>query len=71
MAMAVEGKAPFAISGITPLCSTWYKVFGNLTDSTKTLLFVLHGGPAAGHNYLLSLSSLSEPVIFYNQLGCG
>jgi len=69
--MAVEGKAPFAIAGVTSSCSTWYKVFGDLTDSTKIPLFVLHGGPAAGHDYLLSLRTLSELVIFYDQLGCG
>lgn len=69
--MAVEGKAPFTIDGITSPCYTWYKVFGELTDTTKTPLFVLHGGPAAGHEYLLSLSTLLEPVIFYDQLGCG
>jgi L-proline amide hydrolase len=71
MAMAVEGKAPFTIDGITSTCYTWYKVFGDLTDSTKTALFLLHGGPAAGHEYLLSLNSLSEPAILYDQLGCG
>jgi L-proline amide hydrolase len=71
MAMAVEGKAPFAIDGITSSCYTWYKVFGDLTDPTKTPLFVLHGGPGAGHECLVSLNSLSELVILYDQLGCG
>lgn len=71
MALAVEGKAPFAINGIKSPCETWYKVFGNLTDSTKTPLFILHGGPAAGHEYLLGLRTLSELVIFYDQIGCG
>lgn len=71
MATAVEGTAPFAIEGVTSSCKTWYKVFGDLTDSTKVPLFILHGGPAAGHEYLLSLSTLSELVIFYDQIGCG
>jgi proline iminopeptidase len=33
----------------------------------------LHGGPGAGHNYLLPLAALAgdRPVIFYDQLGCG
>jgi L-proline amide hydrolase len=71
MKMMVEGKAPFAIEGVPSSCYTWYKIFGDFTDSTKTPLFVLHGGPAAGHEYLLSLRTLSESVIFYDQLGCG
>jgi proline-specific peptidase len=68
--MAIEGKAPFAVEGIETPCETWYKVFGDLKDSTQTPLIVLHGGPAAGHEYLLSLHTLSDLVIFYDQLGC-
>src|SRR5262245_50083565 len=39
----------------------------------KTPLLMLHGGPGAGHNYLLPLKALADerPVIFYDQLGCG
>jgi proline iminopeptidase len=39
----------------------------------KTPLLMLHGGPGAGHNYLLSMNALADerPVIFYDQLGCG
>jgi proline iminopeptidase len=39
----------------------------------KTPLLLLHGGPGAGHNYLLPFLALSRdrPVIFYDQLGCG
>jgi len=38
-----------------------------------TPLLLLHGGPGAAHNYLLSMAALGEgrPVIFYDQLGCG
>jgi len=38
-----------------------------------TPLLLLHGGPGAGHNYLLPLRALANerPVIFYDQLGCG
>lgn len=34
---------------------------------------MLHGGPGAAHNYLLSMKALADerPVIFYDQLGCG
>ena len=39
----------------------------------KTPLLMLHGGPGAAHNYLLSMKALADerPVIFYDQLGCG
>jgi proline-specific peptidase len=69
--MAIEGKAPFAVEGIESPCETWYKVFGDLKDATKTPLIVIHGGPAAGHEYLLALHSLLDVVVFYDQLGCG
>ncbi|KAF2651559.1 proline-specific peptidase [Lophiostoma macrostomum CBS 122681] len=71
MTTIAEGKAPFAVDGVASTCYTWYKAFGDLTNTTKTPLFVLHGGPAAGHEYLLSLHTLSDLVIFYDQLGCG
>jgi proline iminopeptidase len=36
-------------------------------------LLLLHGGPGAAHNYLLSMSALGDerPIILYDQLGCG
>jgi len=39
----------------------------------KTPLLMLHGGPGAAHNYLLSMKALADerPVVFYDQLGCG
>ncbi len=48
----------------------WWKKLG---AGSKTPLLTLHGGPGAGHNYLLSLAELADerPVIFYDQLGCG
>ena len=47
----------------------WKRVGGG----AKTPLLVLHGGPGAGHNYLLPLAALGDEraVIFYDQLGCG
>ncbi|MDB5678635.1 proline iminopeptidase-family hydrolase [Sphingomonas bacterium] len=47
----------------------WMKVGGG----GGTPLLTLHGGPGAGHNYLLPLRALADqrPVIFYDQLGCG
>jgi proline iminopeptidase len=48
----------------------WWRRFGS---GGKTPLLALHGGPGAGHNYLLPLAALADerPVIFYDQLGCG
>jgi proline iminopeptidase len=48
----------------------WWKRVGS---GSKTPLLTLHGGPGAGHDYLLPLAALAEdrPVIFYDQLGCG
>jgi proline iminopeptidase len=47
----------------------WMKVGAG----AKTPLLTLHGGPGAGHNYLLPLKALADerPVVFYDQLGCG
>lgn len=48
----------------------WWRRVG---AGPKTPLLLLHGGPGAGHNYLLPFLALSRdrPVIFYDQLGCG
>jgi len=48
----------------------WYRRVGN---GPKTPLLLLHGGPGAGHDYLLPMAALADerPVIFYDQLGCG
>ena len=48
----------------------WYRRVGT---GPKTPLLLLHGGPGAGHDYLLRMAALADerPVIFYDQLGCG
>jgi proline iminopeptidase len=48
----------------------YWRKFGS---GGKTPLLLLHGGPGASHNYLLSLKALADerPVIFYDQLGTG
>jgi proline iminopeptidase len=48
----------------------WWKRVGS---GSKTPILTLHGGPGAGHNYLLPLQALASDrqVIFYDQLGCG
>ena len=59
-----EGRA--AVPGGT----IWWKKVGS---GSKPPLLTLHGGPGAGHNYLLPLAALADerPVVFYDQLGCG
>src|SRR5205085_5052451 len=54
----------------------WYRVTGELRAGNATApapLVVLHGGPGATHDYLLSLADLgrSRAVIHYDQIGNG
>ena len=68
-----EGKAPFQIPGIEEEGFTYYKIFGDLSSPSPRVV-VLHGGPGAGHEYLLAFSELwtryGLPVVFYDQIGC-
>ncbi|KAI1502659.1 proline-specific peptidase [Biscogniauxia marginata] len=68
-----EGTVEFPVRGLPEPCQTWYKVVGDLADSKKTPLIVLHGGPGACHDYLLPLTDLapSVPLVFYDQIGNG
>ena len=62
-----EGRARFGAY------ETWYRISGDLT-MRKRPVFILHGGPGAGHNYVDSYKLLSlqdRAVIHYDQLGCG
>ena len=73
---AREGNIPFNVPEVTRSCYTFYKIFGDLSaPDAKPPLIVLHGGPGAGHDYLLPLAELasdySTPVIFYDQIGNG
>ncbi|OTB03439.1 hypothetical protein M426DRAFT_23802 [Hypoxylon sp. CI-4A] len=68
-----EGKAPFQIPSIKEPCFTYYKIIGDLSSGAPPVI-VLHGGPGAGHEYLLTFQGLWRdyglPVIFYDQIGC-
>lgn len=69
-----EGRAPFPITEKYDIpCSTYYKIFGDLTTGAPPVV-VIHGGPGAGHEYLLSFADLwpryGLPVVFYDQIGC-
>lgn len=68
-----EGKAPFKIPSIDEPCFTYYKIIGDLSSGTPPVV-VAHGGPGAGHEYLLTFADLWReyglPVVFYDQIGC-
>jgi L-proline amide hydrolase len=62
-----EGYAPFDVY------QTWYRVTGDLR-AAKAPVVVLHGGPGATHDYLLSVADLADQgraVVHYDQLGNG
>lgn len=64
---SVEGRARFGEH------ETWYRVTGDL-GSGKVPVFILHGGPGAGHNYVDAYKLLAlngRAVVHYDQLGCG
>src|SRR3954463_13553974 len=66
-----EGKVEFQIGDET--AETWYRIEGDLGGGPAPLV-VLHGGPGATHDYLLSLTDLARDgraVVFYDQAGNG
>lgn len=71
--ISFEGNIPFKYQG--KAYQTHYKVFGNISDKTRTPVVVLHGGPGLSYDYLSPFSDLSTtyktPVILYDQLGNG
>ncbi|KAJ3484606.1 hypothetical protein NLG97_g7015 [Lecanicillium saksenae] len=65
-----EGIAVFSVPGLAEPCETWYRTVGEV-NSSATPLVILHGGPGVCHDYLLPLTDLSVPLIFYDQIGNG
>ena len=67
------GTVPFQPHIIDTPCQTYYKIIGDLSSPSPRLVIV-HGGPGAGHEYLLPYGQLWEqfgiPVVFYDQVGC-
>src|SRR6478752_9700369 len=69
-----EGTVAFPFAGEE--AETWYRVTGELRPGDSAApapLVVLHGGPGATHDYLLSLADLADgrAVVHYDQLGNG
>lgn len=48
----------------------WWKTVGS---APGTAILTLHGGPGAGHDYLMPMAALASDrrLVFYDQLGCG
>ncbi|KAF8960215.1 proline-specific peptidase [Flammula alnicola] len=72
-AKMTDGKIDFKYNGET--FQTYFKLFGDLANRTRTPLIFLHGGPGLVHDYLVPFAELTEkynvPVIIYDQLGNG
>ena len=68
-----EGYIPFVREGQT--YQTYYKIFGDLENRTRTPVVGVHGGPGLVHDYLAPFSDLTAsagvPVVLYDQLGNG
>lgn len=69
-----EGTVPFDLGDET--AETWFRVTGDLSKDAETPapLVVLHGGPGATHDYVLSIADLARDgraVVHYDQLGNG
>src|SRR3954469_20211517 len=66
-----DDRVEFQIGDET--AETWYRIEGDLGGGGAPLV-VLHGGPGATHDYLLSLTDLARDgraVVFYDQVGNG
>lgn len=70
MAIA-KGQAVFNVPGLAEPCHTWYMTVGDVQRIDMTPLVILHGGPGACHDYLLPLTDLPVPLVFYDQIGNG
>jgi len=65
--------APFKVG--SEIFKTSYTIFGDLNSGTRPLI-VLNGGPGIPHSYMLPHANLyrtrgQQPVVLYDQLGCG
>jgi len=68
-----EGAVALPLDGET--ASTWFRITGDLEPAesgSPAPLIVVHGGPGASHDYLLSIADLAaggRAVVHYDQLG--
>ena len=66
-----EGTVPFELPN-GEVAETWFRITGDL-EAGGVPLVLLHGGPGATHDYLLSMTDLAadRAVVHYDQLGNG
>jgi L-proline amide hydrolase len=66
-----EGTVQFEL-GNGEIAETWFRITGDLETGGAPLV-LLHGGPGATHDYLLSMADLAagRAVVHYDQLGNG
>ncbi|KAF2152151.1 proline-specific peptidase [Myriangium duriaei CBS 260.36] len=69
-----EGYIPFKIPSIDKPCSTYFKVFGDLSCGRSPVI-CLHAGPGHVHQIQIDFAELwprhGVPVIFYDMIGFG
>ncbi|EIW80650.1 proline iminopeptidase [Coniophora puteana RWD-64-598 SS2] len=71
-----EGTMDFDVPSVGKRCQTWYKIYGDLADHSRTPTIILHGGPGYPHYYVEPIAQtlatrLSSSAVIYDQLGCG
>lgn len=70
-----EGEVVWEAPNAGKPCKTWFKILGDLGSTSDPVLIALHGGPGAGHEYLVPLADLYKPygisTVLYDQIGCG
>lgn len=70
-----EGEFAWEVPNAGKPCKTWFKILGDLESTHGPVLIALHGGPGAGHEYLVPLADLYKPygipTVLYDQIGCG
>lgn len=70
MSAEIRTKQAFAA---TNNANIYYQLFDTVQSENKTPIVCLHGGPGSNQQYLIGLKALAtqNPVILYDQSGCG
>ncbi|KAF5342093.1 hypothetical protein D9611_002016 [Ephemerocybe angulata] len=69
-----EGYIDFNVASLSRVCTTWYKIIGDIKSSVRPLI-ALHGGPGVNSEYLEILSDVTTvrggALVVYDQIGTG
>lgn len=70
MSLSIHSKEAFIT---TDNANLYYQLFDTNQSQDKTPIICLHGGPGSNQQYLIGLKALAtqNPVILYDQSGCG